>query len=178
MNVVSRGENGNFAPFNLTQTPKFNKKTDKVQLAISTFKIANNYFEAAQILLKQIHLMPVVLTNISFACELYLKALLHGYNVDFGNTHGLKDLFVKLPEDIKNYISQNIAIDNRDTEFELCLTEQNDAFIIYRYMNEVKTITANPYFLFAFAHILKFVYESLIEEYSKTKEQEVAYEQI
>lgn len=172
MNLVSREDNEHFAPFDLTKTPKFDKKADKVQLAISTFRIANNYFEAAQTLLKSIHLMPVILTNISFACELYLKALLHGYNIDFGNTHGLKGLFLKLPEEIRIYISGNIAIDNRETEFDLCLTEQNEAFVVYRYMNEAKTITANPIFLFAFAHILKFVYESLIAEHSKTQEQE------
>lgn len=172
MNLVSRKFDEHFAPFDLSKTPKFDRRTDKVQLAISTFRTANNYFEAAQILLKFIHLMPVILTNISFACELYLKALLHGYNIDFGNTHGLKGLFLKLPEEIRMYISGNIAIDNREYEFDLCLTEQNEAFVVYRYMNEAKAISANPIFLFAFAHILKFVYESLIVEHSKTQEQE------
>lgn len=171
MKLVSREEKGEFAPFDPAKTPKFDKKADKVELAISTFRLANDYFEAADFLLKQkIHLMPVILTNIAFSCELYLKALLHGYGTDFGNTHELKDLFEKLPSEIKGYVAQHIAIDNRETEFTLCLTEQNKAFETYRYMNEAKSITAHPVFLFAFAHILKFVYEALTEEHSRTQD--------
>lgn len=169
MELVSREESGGFAPFDLIKTPKFNRKADKVELAIRSADLANKYFDAATLLFKQnFEYMPVVLANISFSCELYLKALLHGYGMDFGNTHGLKDLFEKLPSDIKDYVAQNIAIDNRETEFALCLAKQNEAFIIYRYMNEVKSITAHPVFLFAFAHILKFVYEMLTEEHSES----------
>lgn len=171
MNIVSRDESGGFAPFDLTKTPKFDRKTDKVELASRTYDLANDYFGAAKLLFdKSFEYMPVVLANIAFSCELYLKALLHGYNIDFGNTHGLKDLFEKLPDHIKDYIAQNIAIKNRDTEFALCLAEQNEAFVTYRYMNEAKFITAHPVFLFAFAHILKFVYEALTEEHSELQE--------
>ncbi len=175
MELVSREESGGFAPFDLTKTPKFDRKADKVELAIRSYDLANKYLDAATLLFKQsFEYMPVVLTNISFSCELYLKALLHGYGTDFGNTHGLKDLFEKLPSDIKDYVAQNIAIDNRETEFPLCLAEQNEAFITYRYMNEAKSITAHPVFLFAFAHILKFVYEMLTEEHSESQKQEDA----
>lgn len=172
MNIVTREESV-FAPFDLTKTRKFDRTTDKVQLAIKTYDLANNYYEAAKILIKKhIELMPVILTNISFSCELYLKALLYGYNTDFGNVHGLKDLFEKLPKSEQDYISQNIAIENRDKEFHLCLAEQNKAFVEYRYMNEVKAITAHPIFLFAFADILKFVSKSLIEEHSSPSEED------
>ena len=82
----------------------------------------------------------------------------------------LADLFEKLPSEIKGYVAQHIAIDNRETEFTLCLTEQNKAFETYRYMNEAKSITAHPVFLFAFAHILKIVYEALTEEHSRTQD--------
>ena len=171
MNLISRDESGGFAPFDLTKTQKFDRKTDKVKLAINSYELANKYFDAATLLFnKSFEYMPVVLTNISFSCELYLKALLHGYGTDFGNTHGLKNLFDKLPNDIKDYVSQNIAIENREREFAPCLAEQNEAFVTYRYMNEVKSITAHPVFLFAFAHILKFVYEALTEEHRQTQE--------
>ena len=169
MNIVSREEciehSTGFAPFDLTKTLKFDRKTEKVELAVRTYDLANIYFSAARVLLdKSIEYMPVVLTNISFACELYLKALLYGYNTDLSNIHGLKDLFEKLPEDIQSYIANNIAIENREYEFPLCLAEQNTAFVTYRYMNEAKRIAAHPIFLFAFAHILQFVYETLTEE--------------
>lgn len=120
MNIVARDEWGCFAPFDLTKTPKFDRKADKVELAVRSYELANKYFDAATLLFKQsFEYMPVVLTNVSFACELYLKALLHGYGTDFGNTHGLKNLFEKLPNNIKNYVAQNIAIENRETEFPL-----------------------------------------------------------
>ena len=165
MNMVSRDDNGVFAPFDLSKTPKFDRAADKVALAIRSFDIANKYFAAAKLLFeKSFDYMPVVLTNIAFSCELYLKALLYGCNIDFGNTHGLKFLFDKLPQNIRDYVVQNIAIENRETEFALCLAEQNEAFVTYRYINEVKSIAAHPVFLFAFAHVLKFVYEALAEE--------------
>ena len=166
MKLISREEQHEFAPFDLTKTPKFDKKKDKVELSIQSFELANTYFRAAQILFSNrgfIVYMPVILTNIAFSCELYLKALLHGYNIDFGNTHELKDLFDKLPDSIKEYVAENIAIENREREFPLCLKEQNSAFTTYRYMNEVKSISANPQFLFAFAHVLSFVYSILTE---------------
>lgn len=171
MNPILCDESATFAPFDLVKTPKFDKNTDKVKLAINSYELANSYYVAAALLFKCSHeLMPVVLSNVSFSCELYLKALLFGYEIDFGNTHGLKNLFDKLPHDIKDYVSRNIDIDNREKEFQLCLAEQNDAFVTYRYMNEVKSIAANPRFLFAFAHILKFVYETLTEEQNTIKD--------
>ena len=60
-------------------------------------------------------------------------------------------------ESEQEYISKNIAIENREKEFYLCLQEQDQAFPEYRYMCEAKAMSANPKFLFAFAHILKFV---------------------
>ena len=166
MELVSREEQKvGIAPFDLSKIRKFDRQTEKVELAIRSYELANKYFSAARLLLdKSFEYMPVVLTNISFSCELYLKALLYGYNTDFGNMHGLKDLFEKLPNDIQNYVANNVAIDNREREFSLCLAEQNSAFVTYRYMNEAKAITAHPVFLFAFAHILQFIYEALTEE--------------
>ena len=170
MKMVSRVERGAFAPFDLKKIRKFDKKTDKIHLAESTFRLACEYFDASAFLLqRKTHLMPVILTNISFSCELFLKALLYGYNIDFENVHGLNNLFQKLPDAEKDYIENNIAIENKEIEFKLCLKEQNDAFVVYRYMNEAKAITANPKFLFAFAHILKFVYESCVEESNKSQ---------
>ncbi len=172
MNPFLCDERVTFAPFDLVKTPKFDKITDKVKLAMSSYELANLYYAAATFLIKNsLDLMPVVLSNASFACELYLKALLFDYEIGFENTHGLKILFDKLPRDIKDYVSLNIDIDNREREFQLCLAEQNESFVTYRYMNEVKSIAANPRFLFAFAHILKFVYETLTEKHNMIKDQ-------
>ena len=114
--------------------------------------------------------MPVILANMAFSCKLFLKAILYDFGVDFSKTHGLKGLFEKLPQNEQEYILKNIAIENGKKEFYLCLQEQNQAFPKYRYMCEAKAMSANPRFLFAFAHILKFVYKSLVRENEKNEE--------
>ena len=159
-----------FAPFDLSKTRKFDRKKDQVSLRKSFYKLGVQYFEVSCFTIKNLNWMPVTLANVAFSCELLLKAILYGFGVDFSKTHGLKGLFEKLPQNEQEYISKNIAIENRETEFYLCLQEQDQAFPEYRYMCEAKTMSANPKFLFAFAHILKFVYESLVRENEKNEE--------
>ncbi len=162
-----------YMPFDLSKTRKFDKKTDQEQLRKSFYKLAVQYFEVATYTLINLNWMPVTLSNIAFSCELFLKAILYGFGINFKNEHGLKNLFEKLPQGEQVYIAGNIAIKNREREFSQCLNEQNDAFVQYRYMCEAKAIVGNPEFLFAFAHILKFVYESLVQENGKEDELEV-----
>ena len=161
---------GGFAPFDLYKTRKFDHKKDQESLRKSFYKLGSQYFEVSCFTIKNLDWMPVTLANMAFSCELFLKAILYGFGLDFSKTHGLKGLFEKLPKDEQEYISKNIAIENREKEFYLCLQEQDQAFPEYRYMCEAKAISANPSFLFAFAHILKFVYESLVRENGKIEE--------
>ena len=159
-----------FAPFDLSKTRKFDRKKDQDSLRKSFYKLGVQYFEVSCFTIKNLNWMPVTLANVAFSCELLLKAILYGFGVDFSKTHGLKGLFEKLPQNEQEYISKNIAIENRETEFYLCLQEQDRAFPEYRYMCAAKAMSANPKFLFAFAHILKFVYESLVRENEKNEE--------
>ena len=159
-----------FAPFDLSKTRKFDRKKDQDSLRKSFYKLGVQYFEVSCFTIKNLNWMPVTLANVAFSCELLLKAILYGFGVDFSKTHGLKGLFEKLPQNEQEYISKNIAIENRETEFYLCLQEQDHAFPEYRYMCAAKAMSANPKFLFAFAHILKFVYESLVRENEKNEE--------
>ena len=159
-----------FAPFDLSKTRKFDRKKDQDSLRKSFYKLGVQYFEVSCFTIRNLNWMPVTLANVAFSCELLLKAILYGFGVDFSKTHGLKGLFEKLPQNEQEYISKNIAIENREKEFYLCLQEQDQAFPEYRYMCEAKAMSANPKFLFAFAHILKFVYESLVRENEKNEE--------
>ena len=159
-----------FAPFDLSKTRKFDRKKYQDSLRKSFYKLGVQYFEVSCFTIKNLNWMPVTLANVAFSCELLLKAILYGFGVDFSKTHGLKGLFEKLPQNEQEYISKNIAIENRETEFYLCLQEQDQAFPEYRYMCAAKAMSANPKFLFAFAHILKFVYESLVRENEKNEE--------
>ena len=159
-----------FAPFDLSKTRKFDRKKDQDSLRKSFYKLGVQYFEVSCFTIRNLNWMPVTLANVAFSCELLLKAILYGFGVDFSKTHGLKGLFEKLPQDEQEYISKNITIENREKAFYLCLQEQDQAFPEYRYMCEAKAMSANPKFLFAFAHILKFVYESLVRENEKNEE--------
>ena len=158
-----------FAPFDLYKTRKFDRKKDQESLRKIFYKLGVQYFEVSCFTIKNLNWMPVTLANVAYSCELLLKAKLYGFGVDFSKTHGLKGLFEKLPQNEQEYISKNIAIENREKEFYICLQEQDQAFPEYRYMCEAKAMSANPKFLFAFAHILKFVYESLVRENEKMK---------
>lgn len=152
-------------PFNLAEIQKYDETNDKLKLRGNFFKLGKKYFEAATLIFPNFELMDVTLANISFSCELLLKAILFGFNKDFKKIHKLNELFKLLPESERNYIKENIAID-RKKEFDLCLQEQDNAFAQYRYLCEAKSIAGNYQFLFAFAHILIFVYESLEKEMS------------
>lgn len=164
----------NFAPFDLKKSRKYNRNTDQLELCKSFYELASTYYDVARHTFLRPEWMPVTLSNIAFSCELFLKSLLYGFGIDFKKIHGLKNLFELLPRSEQSYIENNIAIENRNVEFQLCLKEQNEAFPEYRYMCETKAITGNPLFLFAFADILKFVYESLVKENAQQHEPEMS----
>jgi HEPN domain-containing protein len=164
----------NFAPFDLKKSRKYNRNTDQLALCKSFYELASAYYDVARHTFPCFEWMPVTLSNAAFSCELFLKSLLYGFGIDFKNTHGLKNLFEFLPQSEQSYIEENIAIENREREFQLCLREQSDAFVEYRYMCEAKAITGNPLFLLAFADILKFVYESLVKENAQQHEPEMS----
>ena len=157
-------------PFDLTKSPKYDRNTDKIALRKNFYELASVYYDVARHICPYIEWMPVTLTIAAYSCELFLKSLLFGFNIDFGKTHKLKDLFELLPKREQFYIEKNIAIENRKRDFQSCLSEQNDAFVEYRYMSEAKAIVGDPVFLLAFADILKFVYEALVEESAKRHE--------
>lgn len=160
------------APFDLTKSRKYDRNTDQLALSKNFYELACTYYDVAHHIFPYLGWMPVTLSNAAFSCELFLKSLLYGFGTNFKNTHGLKSLFELLPKGEQIYIENNIAIENREVEFHLCLEEQNNAFPEYRYMCEAKAITGNPLFLLAFADILKFVYESLVKENAKQQKQE------
>lgn len=130
-----------FAPFDLSKTRKFDRKKDQESLRKSFYKLGVQYFEVSCFTIKNLNWMPVTLANVAFSCELLLKAILYGFGVDFSKTHGLKGLFEKLPQNEQEYISKNIAIENREKEFYICLQEQDQAFPEYRYMCEAKAMS-------------------------------------
>ena len=79
--------------------------------------------------------------NSAFACEVFLKALLHYSDISFKKLHDLKSLFEKLPEDIKSFvkettISQSGGMWKNYFGFEY-LNNISKAFVDWRYVYEV-----------------------------------------
>lgn len=153
----------------LVKTRESCNKQDHRKLCKSFYDLASLYFEVARHTSLNFKWEPVTLSNAAFSCELFLKSLLYGFETKFNNIHELERLFKLLPTDVQDYIAQNIAIENRDTEFPLRLHEQNRAFEIYRYMSELKGIIGDPIFLLAFADILKFICNRLFIEDTKSE---------
>lgn len=89
-----------------------------------------------------------VLTNVSFACELYLKHLLLSQKINYKSEHSLDKLFNKLPSEMQESLKQLHPCTNTSIDmFERELTDVAKAFTIFRYMYERGNIAYNLQFL-------------------------------
>lgn len=146
------------APFDLKSNRAMNENKDNSFRAMSFYKQGKEFYLSAKYLFehRQLDMMNVISTNLTFACELFLKSLLYYSNKSFGHTHGLKQLFNMLGETEKDFIKENVFANSQyQDDFELCLSEQNDAFVEYRYICEVERYAIDFNFLFCFANILE-----------------------
>jgi len=92
--------------------------------------------------------MDAVFTNISFACELYLKCLLFDQKIDCRKEHDLYKLYKSLPDKIQEQLKELHPCRNTQKEnFDLQLKELGKAFIVFRYMYERTTMASNGQFL-------------------------------
>lgn len=158
------------ANFYLKKHDKENSITDSMQLSQGYYRSADEYYMASKFLTQDLNFMMVALTNIAFSCELYLKALLVGFfGTDYKkekqieDSHNIEELFKALPASEQEYIKNNVRL-NDQAGFDKVLNENGNAFIAHRYACERKEMCGNTNFLFAFANILKSVYESLLKE--------------
>lgn len=123
-----------------------NIKTDKKQLAKAALRNADEFYIGAGIIFKTstVLLKQVVSVNLSFACELYLKAMLYELDIDFGKTHRIIDLYKLLPSTVQTKIKNNVQFSNDKPEnFELVMEEISDSFIFLRYAHERKAVVSN-----------------------------------
>jgi len=93
-------------------------------------------------------LIPIV-TNLAFACELFLKTLLQKSGSPKGG-HNLLDLFNSLPEEIQNEITGL----NKSQEFVIELKQISRLFEEWRYIYEHHLKSLNFSFLLEFAERL------------------------
>lgn len=163
-----KDENSSIAYFKMHKNLTTDLKSDEDYLRWSEkcLNEANAYFEVSFRCKDMIHndYRNAFLTNVSFACELYLKYLLLIQNIDCRKEHNLYKLFKKLPEKIQDDLKKkhpcgNISID----EFELELDDIGQAYMIFRYMYERGNMACNFQFLIE----LLFTLHSLIHNNKK-----------
>lgn len=134
---------------------------------ISFGKLAKEYYAASKMVLRNVSLMNVISSNISLSCELFIKAILYRFDIDFmkkDDKHNLDGLFRLLPKETIEYIKNNIVMNEDRNNFDLIMHEIGNTFIASRYFCERNEICINVQFLFAFADILNLVFDNLKEE--------------
>ena len=118
-----------------------NIKTDLNDLAVSSHRHGVEFLEAARHLLMY---MPeygdVIGTNLAFACELFLKSMLHSQGIKFRKEHNLENLCRLLPNAQQEEIRLRFKdVPLRESEdFNLILSEISHAFVFLRYIYERK----------------------------------------
>ena len=147
-----KNEDDSIAYFKMHKNPATSLKTEEDYLKWSKKCLieANAYYEVSfrckDMMLSQHG--NAVFTNISFACELYLKHLLLAHNIDCRREHNLYKLFKKLPKEMQEDLKYNHPHGNiREDEFELTLKDVGQAFTIFRYMYERESMASNVRFL-------------------------------
>lgn len=146
------GENRSITYLKMHKNPTTNLKSDEDYLRWSEKCLteANAYFEVSfrckDMILNENR--NAFLTNVSFACELYLKYLLLIQNVDCRKEHNLYKLFKKLPEKIQDDLKQNHPCSNTSTDkFNQELDDIGQAYMIFRYIYERGNMAYNFQFL-------------------------------
>ena len=102
------------------------------------------------------HLIVPIITNMAFACELFLKSILKYNNIEI-RKHCLVELFEKLPKEFKEEI---IGLENEEI-FYRNLTYISDFFEKWRYLYEYYPFSAKYDFLQNFSNSLLNVIEKL-----------------
>lgn len=74
--------------------------------------------------------------NAAFACEMFLKALLKHYEIEYKREHNLIRLFDLLPEYARNKISYFCGASKDGSQFRKALSEHADDFVDIRYYVE------------------------------------------
>ncbi|WP_121616326.1 HEPN domain-containing protein [Virgibacillus halodenitrificans] len=156
-------ENSSIAYLKMHKNPTTDLKSEEDYLRWSEkcLNEANAYFEISFRCKDMIYndYSNAFLTNVSFACELYLKYLLLIHRIDCRKVHNLYKLFKKLPEKIQENLRKTHPCGNTSIDkFEQELDDIGQAYMIFRYIYERGNMAYNLQFLME----LLFALQSLI----------------
>ena len=105
-----------------------------------------------------------VMVNAAFSCEVFLKAILNLFSIDYKKGHGLKYLYDLLPDIVyKEYLE--ISPFSEKT-FEEELEEHSEDFVAWRYYMETPGgYQMSPMFTFLLMKNLKSLSKALISQH-------------
>ena len=100
------------------------------------------------------------IVNLSFACELYLKAIIYWHNKIVEQGHNLQRLYHALSPDIQENINKHFMTYTKHTTIEETISIHELAFTCWRYGYEYdnRNIEAYPENLLSLARALKDAY--------------------
>ena len=129
-------------------------------------KLCNKAVDTKEIRFDKI--MSAQIMNISFACEILLKALLLGLNIVFKKKHKLNELFRLLPKELQERINEKIYLRYGTTTsgcWVSLIDINSNVFLDWRYSFEIEKLPLNcDYsFLAIFSDILKNEVEKLLK---------------
>jgi len=76
-----------------------NRKTNPIDLADSSHSHGVGFLEASKHILRYMpEYSDVAGANLAFACELFIKSMLHFQGIKFKKEHNLKNLYLLLPK--------------------------------------------------------------------------------
>ncbi len=128
--------------------------------AVLAYRQARDFLAAAEAV-DECKLSKPTMVNISFACELYFKAIYIWNNKcqEIVGEHALKELFNMLDKSLRQRIIQETKIDN----WERFIKESSTAFNDWRYVYEKdKCFWGHSGSLFALAAVLDKICEEII----------------
>lgn len=159
------------AYFQMDNNPRkeLNTMDDFTKYAMSAYESANEYMRASIILLPHLTECSIpMISNASFACELFLKTILAYTHTTTEERqlrgHNLYELYNKIED---NNIKERIRKDTLEKQFDLTLKEIGKAFEISRYVYEYKEMSCDVQFLYMLMNALHNECVELMKEKNK-----------
>ncbi len=146
------------AYFQMDNNPRkeLNTMDDFTKYAMSAYESAKEYMRASMILLPHLSECSIpMMSNASFACELFLKTILAYTHTATEERqlrgHNLYELYNKIDD---NNIKERIRKDTLEKQFDLTLKEIGKAFEVSRYIHEYKEMSCDVQFLYMLMNAL------------------------
>jgi len=133
---------------------------------VACLAAANDFFSFAHCVERpELEFLTPYIVNLSFCCELYLKAICMKTNprANYTHEHCIDALLDSLPADVKSQIESAYSKRGIPLSLQDFLKQCNSPFVKWRYEFEKEGLTINISALYAFASTLNEYCKKLVE---------------